>query len=94
MKLSKQVRSTHDRDGAVVLDIHRGQMFRANLVGSRILELLRHGYTESEITEKIAIEFCTEPQAIARDVQGFLAELRAFHLLEVSDETSLPSAFR
>ncbi len=89
MKLSTQVRSTHDRDGAVVLDILRGQMFRANLVGSRILELLRHGYTEPEITEKIAIEFCTEPGAIAAEVQGFLAQLKTFRLLDVSDQTSL-----
>ena len=94
MKLSTQVRSAHDRDGAVVLDILRGQMFRANLVGSRILELLRHGYTESEIIEKIAIEFSTEPRAIARDVQGFLAQLKTFHLLDVGDAASPPSALR
>ncbi len=88
MKLSTQVRSTHDRDGAVVLDIVHGRMFRTNAVGSRILELLRHGYTESEITERIAIGFCTEPGAVAADVQGFLAQLKTFHLVEVSEEMS------
>ena len=37
-RLSEQVRSTHNQDGAVVLDILHGQMFRLNLVGSRMLE--------------------------------------------------------
>ena len=42
-RLSEQVRSTHNQDGAVVLDILHGQMFRLNLVGSRMLELLKGG---------------------------------------------------
>ena len=35
MKLSAQLRSTHDQDGAIVLDILHGEMFRLNFVGSR-----------------------------------------------------------
>ena len=34
MKLSAQLRSTHNQDGAIVLDILHGEMFRLNFVGS------------------------------------------------------------
>ena len=56
-KLSDTVRSTHNQDGAVVLDIRQGQMFNVNFVGSRILELLKSGSTESAIVDQISHEF-------------------------------------
>jgi hypothetical protein len=46
-KISETVRSTHSHDGGVVLDIRHGQMFNLNLVGSRVLELLKSGASES-----------------------------------------------
>jgi hypothetical protein len=82
LKLQEQVRSTHNRDGAVVLDIRHGQMFRLNLIGSRILELLKQGCAESQIVEDISREFRTARKIVETDVREFLAMLEKHRLLE------------
>ena len=82
MKLSEQIRSTHDQDGAVVLDIRQGQMFRLNAVGSRILELLKLGYPESRIADEISREFGADRETVKSDLREFLARLERHHLLE------------
>ena len=56
-RVSNTVRSTHNQDGAIVLDVRQGQIFNLNFVGSRILELLKSGYTESGIVDEIRREF-------------------------------------
>lgn len=88
MKLPEHVRSTHGQDGAVVLDILHGQMFRLNLVGSRMLELLKQGHTEKEITEQLSQEFGVAREIVASDCKEFLAHLENHHLL-CPAETSL-----
>jgi hypothetical protein len=82
VKLSAQVRSTHNQDGAVVLDILHGQMYRLNLVGSRMLELLKQGHTEAQIVEEISGAFGTPRETVATDLQEFLAHLEKHHLIE------------
>jgi hypothetical protein len=83
MKLSAEVRATHGQDGAVVLHIRQGQMFRLNLVGSRILELLSSGLTESEIADKVSGEFGADRATVIRDLAEFLALLRNHQLIEM-----------
>jgi hypothetical protein len=83
MKLSDEVRSTHGQDGAVVLDIRGGQMFHLNLVGSRIVELLKSGLTESTIADRICREFCADRVTVIRDLEEFLRYLETNHLIEV-----------
>lgn len=82
MKLSEQIRSTHDQDGAVLLDIRQGQMFRLNPVASRILELLKLGYPESRITDEISREFGADRETVKNDLGEFLAHLETYGLLE------------
>jgi hypothetical protein len=91
MKMSEHVRSTHSQDGAVVLDILHGQMFRLNVVGSRMLELLNEGHTEREIAEQLSQEFGVGREIVAADLQEFLAHLEKHHLLGV-DSPATPSA--
>jgi hypothetical protein len=90
-RLSEQVRSTHNQDGAVVLDILHGQMFRLNLVGSRMLELLKRGHTENEIAEQISKEFSVGREVVSLDLREFLAHLERHHLLELNPAAT-PSA--
>jgi hypothetical protein len=90
VKLSAQVRSTHNQDGAVVLDILHGQMFRANFVGSRILELLREGRSESYIVEELTTEFAVQRETIATDVREFLTHLEKNHLLDLRHSEAAP----
>lgn len=87
MKMSKHVRSTHSQDGAVVLDIRHGQMYRLNLVGSRILELLKRGHTETQIAEQLSQEFGVDREIVASDLQEFLTHLQRNRLLETRQTT-------
>jgi DNA-binding Lrp family transcriptional regulator len=82
VKISAQVRSTHDQDGAVVLDIKNGRMFGLNLVGSRILELLKDNAQPPQIAEEISREFGVAPETASADVREFLETLEKNHLIE------------
>jgi Coenzyme PQQ synthesis protein D (PqqD) len=84
------VRTAHGSDGATVLDIRRGQMFRLNFVGSRILELLKQGLMEPEIADQLAIEFGIERTAAAADLHEFVQTLKKNHLLIADNEKPLP----
>ena len=76
-RVSDGVRSTHGQDGAIVLDIQQGQMFNLNIVGSKILELLEHGSTESEIVSVIVREFSARREVVENDVREFMECLKS-----------------
>jgi Coenzyme PQQ synthesis protein D (PqqD) len=81
-RLSNTVRSTHNQDGAVVLDIRQGQIFNLNFVGSRILELLKNGSTELAIVDQISREFVVSRELAENDLRDFLHNLKKCHLVE------------
>ena len=83
-RVSEGVRSTHGQDGAIVLDIRQGQMFNLNLVGSRILELLETGATESAIVDEISQKFEVSRALAENDVREFIGSLKQHHVLEDS----------
>ena len=81
-RVSDTVHSTHNQDGAIVLDVRQGQMFNLNFVGSRILELLKNGSTESAIVDEISREFGASRDLAENDVREFLQNLKKRHLVE------------
>jgi len=81
-RVSNTVRSTHNQDGAIVLDVRQGQMFNLNFVGSRILELLKSGSTESEIVDEIGREFGVGRELAENDVREFLRNLEKCQLVD------------
>jgi hypothetical protein len=81
-RLSDTMRSTHNQDGAIVLDVRQGQMFNINFVGSRILELLKTGSTESSIVDEISREFGVSRDLVDNDVRQFLQNLKRCQLVE------------
>jgi hypothetical protein len=81
-KVSNTVRSTHNQDGAILLDVRQGQMFNVNFVGSRILELLKSGSTESAIVDEIGREFGARRELAENDVREFLQDLKKRQLVE------------
>lgn len=83
LKLSDELHSTHNQDGAVVLDVLHGQMFRLNLVGSRMLELIEQSFTETEIAERVSQEFSVSSEIVAADLREFLFHLEKYRLLEI-----------
>ena len=64
-----------------MLDIHQGQMFNLNPVGSRILELLESGSTEAEIVETISREFSVSQDMVKNDVREFIGSLKEHKLV-------------
>jgi hypothetical protein len=80
--LSNTVRSTHNQDGAIVLDVRQGQIFNLNFVGSRILELLKTGSNESTIIDQTSREFGVRSDLVENDVRQFLQKLKKCHLVE------------
>ena len=82
MMLSEYVRSTHNQDGAIVLDIRGGRMFRVNLVGSYMLELVKQGCTESQIADQLSREFRIDRATVVRDLEAFLSSLETRGLIE------------
>lgn len=81
-KVSEAVRSTHGQDGGVVLDIRHGEMFNLNLVGSRILELLKSGASEPQIAEVVSREFDVSRDLAESDLQEFIEALKKCRLVE------------
>ena len=81
-RVSDTVRSTHHQDGAIVLDVRQGQMFNLNFVGSRIVELLKNGSTESEIVDELSREFGVSRDLAENDVREFLQNLKKYRLVE------------
>ena len=81
-RVSNTVRSTHNQDGAIVLDVRQGQMFNLNFVGSRILELLKSGSAEPAIVDEISREFSISRDLAENDVREFLQTLKKRHLVE------------
>jgi hypothetical protein len=85
VRVSDNIRSTHNQDGGIVLDILHGRMFRLNFVGSRILELLKQGSTEPEIVDQLARQFGIRPSTAEADVREFVEILERHKLLTVHD---------
>lgn len=73
------------------MDILHGQMFRLNVVGSRMLELLKLDRTESQIADELSREFGATREIVAADLREFLAHLERHHLLERRQLESHPA---
>ena len=89
LKVLEHVRSTHNHDGAVVLDVRHGQMYRLNFVGSRMLELLKQAYTEEQIADEISRAFRVARETVVSDLQEFLTHLEKHRLLETRQAENL-----
>ena len=82
MTLASGIKFNVNRDGAVVMDILHGHMFRMNPVGARILEGLRDGLSTEEIAARISKQFGVDIEQVKRDVLEFIANLEKHSLLQ------------
>jgi len=85
-RVPAHVRSTHSADGAIVLDILQGQMFRFNFVGSKILELMIQGLSGPAIAAQLVREFEIGQQMAEADLRDFVETLEKHQLLIPSPE--------
>jgi hypothetical protein len=80
-KVSDSIRSTHGQDGAIVLDIAQGKIYRLNRVGSRVLESLETGTNETDIADRISREFGVSYEVAESDTREFIQQLQRMGLL-------------
>jgi hypothetical protein len=95
-RISNSIRSTHGQDGAIVLDVQHGQMFKLNLVGSKILALLESGSAEPDVVNAIVREFDADREIIKKDVREFVELLKKHRLIADSqpDDAAGPESGR
>jgi len=82
-RISDTIRQTQTVDGGILLDVHHGQMFCLNVVGSKILELMQQGYDESRITEEISRNYQVPRETVRADVLEFIESLHKHHVLAI-----------
>ena len=81
-RISDTIRRTETVDGGILLDIHHGQMFCLNIVGSQILKLMQQGYDESRIAEEISRDYGASREVVRTDVLEFIETLHKHHILQ------------
>jgi len=81
---SDAIRSAQTGDGRIILDIHNGQMFSVNVIGSRILELLEQGWDEALIAEEISRACAMSIDVVRPDVHEFIESLRKHHIVQAA----------
>ena len=89
-RLPDTVRTTRNRDGGVVLDIHNGKMFRLNPVGALILESIADGRSEGETADRVAHQYDIAEETALADVRDFLQSLEKLQLVSAHDKPERP----
>lgn len=87
-EVSSGVRSTHNEDGGIVLDINRGKVFSLNGVAALIFERLREQQDERQIIEELSQQFDISVESIRADFIEFLTSLEKQGLVTVGTESS------
>ncbi len=59
-----------------------GESFTLNETGSRILQLMKEGYEQKEIIEKIGSEYQSEASKVEKDVEDFFDLLQRYQLTD------------
>jgi hypothetical protein len=87
MKISEHVRTTITQDGAVLMNIKGGHMVTLNPTGSVIWQQLSEGHSREQIATHLASEFGISQLQASADVNEFLEELQAQHLVESAESS-------
>ena len=85
MRISENVRTTANQDGAVLMDIQGGSMLTLNPIGSIIWQQLSDGRPPEQIAERLASEFGIAREQALTDVNEFVEQLQAQHLIGPSE---------
>jgi hypothetical protein len=83
--LSENVRSLTNADGAVILDLRRGKIFRINPTGATTLELLLLGYEKDRIAAELSERWGIDLDLASADLETFLNSLENNELLHRED---------
>ena len=89
LRISDKIRRTETPDGEILLDVHHGQMFSMNVVGSKILELMQRGYDEFLIADEISRDYGVNKEVVCADVIEFIETLHKHHILQAARPANL-----
>ncbi|MGB2890002.1 MAG: PqqD family protein [Candidatus Acidiferrales bacterium] len=81
-RISDAIRSTPSQDGTVVLNIHHGEIFCLNVLGSKVFDLLKQGRDESSIADEISREYGANREIVRADVLEFIETLEKHQILQ------------
>jgi hypothetical protein len=76
-----QLRTVVDQDGAVILDIRRGQITTLNATGALVWQALERGEDVESIVAEISRESGEAALTVEGDVRGFIQSLNEIDLL-------------
>jgi Coenzyme PQQ synthesis protein D (PqqD) len=82
--VAPQIRSVVDHDGAVILDIPRNTMTTLDSTGAYVWARLQRGMQVDAIVAELARDTGTDEATIAKDVEEFMEQLKAKHLVCLS----------
>src|SRR5438045_7091095 len=85
MRISENIRTSFNQDGAVLMDIQGGSMLTLNPIGSIIWRQLSDGRLPEQIAEHLALEFGISREQALADVNEFVEQLEAQHLIRPSE---------
>jgi Coenzyme PQQ synthesis protein D (PqqD) len=86
-RLPETVRTTHGKDGAVVLDIKQGRVIRLNTTASYIIQCIERGETESQIVDGIVRDFRIARDLAHSDIAEFLKSMEREGLVDAGPPT-------
>jgi len=79
--LRSEVKTSVHEEGLVLMDVGRGRVFTANLVGARIWRGVAEGASVESVAETISCEFRVSKQQAMADTVAFLGQLKRAGLL-------------
>lgn len=82
----RHIRSIVDRDGAVILDIPANAMTILDSAGAYVWARLQRGLQIDAIVRELAQETGADESAVAKDVEGFVEQLKSRHLVNDSEQ--------
>lgn len=83
MKILKDIAIS---DSGLVFNPDSGEFFSTNPIGIEIINMIREGKSEKEISAAILKRYTAEPSIFENDLQDFIGILRHFNLLEKNEE--------
>jgi hypothetical protein len=91
VRISKNIRTSFNQDGAVLMDIQGGSMLTLNPIGSIIWRQLSDGRSPGQIAEYLASEFSIPREQALADVNEFMQQLEAQQLILPSELEGAPA---
>lgn len=81
-RFSDTIRRISSADGAIVLHLGRGTMFRLNLMGTKILDLLEQGVSPAKVAEQLSAECDVPIEVVRNDLRHFIQSLEIHGVID------------